>query len=86
MRDSRFADDIGAIVDALKQREAKENQLDAMLKAIECQLVELLDDEVTPEPQWRQNVALPLDSLALVMRDVGTPTRTVEFLAAELSA
>ncbi len=86
MRDSYFADDIGAIVDALQQREAKENQLDTMLKAIECQLVELLDDEITPERQWRQNVALPLGSLAMVMRDVGTPTRTVESLATELSA
>ncbi len=86
MRDSYFADDIGAVVDALKQREAKENQLDTMLKAIECQLVELLDDEITPEREWRQNVALPLGSLAMVMRDVGTPTRTVEYLAEELSA
>ncbi len=85
MRNSYFADDIGAIVDALQQREAKENQLDTMLKAIECQLVELLDDEITPERQWRQNVALPLGSLAMVMRDVGTPTRTVECLAEELS-
>ena len=86
MRESYFADDIGAIVDALKQREARENQLDTMLKAIEFQLVELLDDEQTPEREWRQNVALPLGSLAMVMRDVGTPTRTVEYLAAELSA
>ena len=86
MRESYFAADIGAIVDALKQREAKENQLDTMLKAIEYQLVALLDDEDTPEREWRQNVALPLGSLAMVMRDVGTPTRTVEHLAAELSA
>ena len=86
MRDSFFTPDIGAVVDALKQREARENQLDVMLKAIELQLVELLDDEQTPERQWRRNVALPLGSLAMVMRDVGTPTRTVEHLAAELSA
>ena len=86
MRDSYFSSDIGAIVDALKQREAKENQLDTMLKAIEFQLVELLDDSDTPEREWRQNIALPLGSLAMVMRDVGTPTRTVESLAAQLSA
>lgn len=86
MRESYFAGDVGAIVDALRQREAKENQLDVMLKAIECQLVELLDDERMPERQWRQSVALPLGSLAMVMRDVGTPTRSVEHLAAELSA
>lgn len=86
MRDSYFTSDIDAVVNALQLREDKENQLDVMLKAIELQLVELLDDEVTPERQWRQNVALPLGSLAMVMRDVGTPTRTVEHLAAELSA
>ena len=86
MRDSHFASDIDAVVNALQQREDKERQLDVTLKAIELQLVELLDDEVTPERQWRQSVALPLGSLAMVMRDVGTPTQTVEYLAAELSA
>ncbi len=86
MRDSYFAPDIGAVVNVLQQREARENQLDGMLKAIEHELVELLDDETTPEPQWRQSIALPLGSLAMVMRDVGSPTRIVENLAAELSA
>lgn len=86
MRESYFAADIGAVVDALRQREDRENQLDVMLKAIEWQLSELLEDEITPERQWRQSVALPLGSLAMVMRDVGTPTRSVEHLAAELAA
>ena len=86
MRDSDFTPDIGAVVNVLQQREDREKQLDVMLKAIESELIALLGDETTPEPEWRHSVAQPLDSLAMVMRDVGTPTRTVENLAAQLSA
>lgn len=84
MRNSDFTPELDAIVDVLHQREFGDSRWDVMMKGIEDQLREMLDDEFTPEQEWRRSVAVPLGSLATIMRDVGTHAPRIESLAAQL--
>ena len=85
MRNSDFTLEIDAIVDVLQQREFGDNRWDVMMKGIGEQLRHMLDDEFTPEQEWRRGVAVPLGSLATIMRDVGTHAPRIESLAAQLN-
>ena len=85
MRDSYFADQISAVLQGLREGDEGDRGLTEVLTLIEKRLVTLLDDEMSPERQWRQQVAEPLSTLANVLRVTGRPVPSVEALASELS-
>ncbi len=86
MRESFFSPDVNAVVHALKEGERQsDTQINTALDTIQHSLEGLLDDERLPERQWREEVAVPLSSLAHVMRKIGNPTPSVEALATEMS-
>ena len=85
MRESYFTSEVSAVLDALRESSDHRDQLVEILELIEAKLDRLLDDEQSPEREWRHNVAEPLRTFANVMRVTGSPVPSVEALASELS-
>ena len=85
MRDSYFSSDVHAIHQALSKGDRhSSSQIDELLNAIQANLAILLDDELSPERDWRNMVAKSLDALCLTMQTIGEPTPSVETLVEEL--
>ena len=85
MRDSYFASDIRAIHHALSEGDRQtSSHVDELLNVIQNNLEILLDDELSPERDWRNQVAKSLNALCLTMRTIGKPTPSVETLIGEL--
>ena len=86
MRESYFSSDVSAIHRALSEGERDApNQINELLNAIQNNLAILLADELSPERDWRNEVARSLGVLCLAMRQIGKPTPSVETLVAELA-
>jgi len=86
MRESYFASDIRAIHQALSEGDRhRSTHINELLNVIQDNLRELLDDELSPEREWRSQVASSLEVLSKTMRKIGKPTPSVETLAAEMS-
>lgn len=86
MRDSYFASPIAAVLKALHEGELQKDAcLNASLLRIQSQIETLLGDKLSPERQWRQQVAVPLMSLAELFQSIGNPVPSVEELAAEMA-
>jgi len=86
MRESYFASDVRAVHQALSEgNRPSSTHIDELLNVIQENLEELLDDELSPERDWRIQVASSLDVLSKTMRRIGKPTPSVEILASEMS-
>ncbi len=85
MRESYFTSEVSAVLQALQESQERQDPLGEILQLIETRLDGLLEDDQTPERQWRQTVAQPLHTFATVMRASGRPVPSVEALASELS-
>lgn len=85
MRESYFTSEVSAVLQALQEGSGGADQLSEILQLIESKLYRLLEDDASPERDWRRQVAEPLNTLANVMRVSGKPLPSVEALAHELS-
>ena len=86
MRESYFASDVSAIHRALAEGDRHSStHVNELLNIIQDNLEELLADELSPERDWRKQVASSLTVLSQTMRGIGKPTPSVETLASEMS-
>lgn len=85
MRDSYFAPTVQAVLIALDESSGYQPQnVDALLRDIQSKLADQLEDERSPERDWRRGTARSLMCLADLLRGLGRPAPSVEVLVHDM--